>query len=155
MRAQVQYSCTTSKEFGITTEETESLASSLRTFYRECYCGGRSQTIIRLAITQREANAWGRFTFHCAISWDVRIVGVWRLKWQEHCKHLSRQGFLGFFFKKTLESCFSRLVTQRHHLLHLASEHASKEVSLSSPDRDTVEAKSCLNLNLTHFNGWN
>lgn len=56
-RAQVQYSYTTSKEFGITTEEMKSLSYSLYTFYKESYCGGRSQTIIRLAITQREENA--------------------------------------------------------------------------------------------------
>lgn len=91
-RALIQYRYTTFKEFWITTEEMKSLASTHYTSYKESYCGGRSQTIIRLAISQREENAWERFTFHSAISWVARIVGVWRLKWQEHCKHLNRQG---------------------------------------------------------------
>lgn len=96
----IQYRYTTFKEFWITTEEMKSLASSHYTSYKESYCGGRSQTIIRLAISQREENAWERFTFRSAISWVARIVGVWRLKWQEHRKHLNGQGML-FFFKES------------------------------------------------------
>lgn len=93
-RALLQYRSTTFKEFWFTTEEMKSLASPHYTSYEESYCGGRSQTIIRLAISQREENAWERFTFHSAISWVAKIVGVWRVKWQEHCKHLNREGML-------------------------------------------------------------
>lgn len=132
---------TTFNEFWITTEERKSLASSHHTSSEENYCGGRSQTIIRLAISQREETAWERFTFHSAISWVARIVGVWRLKWQEHCKHLNGQG-LGAFLKQALESCFSRLVTRGQCLLHLAS-FLAKELSLPSPDRDCFEAEPC------------
>lgn len=56
-RALLQYRSTTFKEFWFTTEEMKSLASPHYTSYEESYCGGRSQTIIRLAISQREENA--------------------------------------------------------------------------------------------------
>lgn len=151
-RSLIHYHYTTFNEFWITTEERKSLASSHHTSYEENYCGGRSQTIIRLAINQREENAWERFTFHSAISWAARTVGVWRLKWQEHCKHLNGQG-MEALLRKTLDSYFSRLVTRGQCLLHLAS-FLAKELSLSSPDRHCVEAAPGCNLYLTHFKGW-
>lgn len=56
-RALIQYCYTTFKKFWITVEEMKSLASSHYTSCKESYCGSRSQTIIRLAISQREENA--------------------------------------------------------------------------------------------------